>query len=190
MPSSGKLRVCGDSPACERLDTDQQIEELLADRHVATERTLTRLRERAPAGRGERRARWQQRQAPPRIPAVEMPDPGVVFQEPVGYGPPEDVRFYVRTPTRTDVAKLHGAAGTPEWDIGLVAVREAEDFWGWEDHYEPAGQTDRLQWRSAGVIQSAVTQGFGDPSKSFCGRRDERAGHAAEHRLESSQPRP
>ena len=95
-------------------------------------------------------------------------------------------RFFVRTLTPNDVEKLLGnTPGTFETDLGETARDGYPTFWGWPDNYEqvirrkPGG---RLEWKArARLFSSQRPQGV--PITAMLWYREEREGHAAEHRL-------
>ena len=119
------------------------------------------------------------------------PDVDVVVDDLlIDEGPGPDVydpeeQFYVRTLTQTDVNRLRGnTAGTAEWNIGVAARTARPGFWGWPDLYENAEDgLQRLEWRVAGSLQSAVTGEAGEDVDIVLWFREARPGHAAEHRL-------
>ena len=195
------------SPFCEELIDDAQIEQLLADGYVLNEASLRRKRgrdNRQVARRGERRQRPEA--PPPRLPGFELPLLDIAFEE---HGDPDDVpdqvdiadqlvvghdpaeQFYVRTLTENDVNKLHGrTSGTPEWDIGVTARNERPAFWGWPNQYANVVRTlARLEWASTGLLRSSATGPAGVGIEVMLWFREQRPGHAAEHRLRIA-PRP
>ena len=126
-------------------------------------------------------------------PIDEGPGPDVdvvVADPPIDEGPGPDVydpeeQFYVRTLTQTDVNRLRGnATGTAEWNIGVNARTARPGFWGWPDLYENAeGGPQRLEWRVAGSLRSAVTGEAGEGVDIVLWFREARPRHAPEHRL-------
>ena len=95
-------------------------------------------------------------------------------------------QFYVRTLTANDVNKLHGRTpGTAEWDIGVTARKCANRlFWGWPGRYANVVRTlPRLEWRMTGSLRSSLTGDAGVDVEISIWFREERPGHAAEHRL-------
>ena len=189
------------SPFCEQLPDDERIRQLLEDRYISTEATLARKRRSDNsdvARRGERRQRPEA--PPPPLPQIALPpllvtfgdvDEGAVGVEPehtqdqalVANDPTEE--FYVRTLTVNDVNKLHGITpGTAEWDIGVTARNARPAFWGWPDRYANIVRTlPRLEWQVAGSLRSSLTGDEGVDVEVSLWFREERPGHAAEHRL-------
>ena len=189
------------SPFCEQLMDDERIRQLLDDRYISTEATLARKRSRdnsEVARWGERRQRPEA--PPPPLPQIALPPLQVTFvgvdEEDVGvqpahiqdqafvvYDPTEE--FYVRTLTANDVNKLHGITpGTAEWDIGVTARNARPAFWGWPDRYAIiARRLPRLEWRASGSLRSSLTGDQGVDVDVSLWFREERPGHAAEHRL-------
>ena len=187
-----------DSATCERIETYERIQELLDERHIATEASLRHARERALPGQDGAGGGHFQLPAPPPLPRVAMPEIGVAFQqqedeaerEPEEEVDPEPIaaqvagRFYVRTLTAHDIQRLRNeAVGTIEWNIGIGALDHDPGFWGWPDRYGRREEGDRLEWPSDGVLQSRVTQGFGVPVDVVLWHRTGRPEHAAEHRI-------
>ncbi len=189
------------SPFCEQLVDDDRIRQLLEDRYVSNEATLARKRRRdngEVARRGERRKRPEA--PPPPLPLFSLPPLPVSFggleteEAEVEPAHPEDQalggidlteHFYVRTLTINDVNKLHGVTpGTAEWDIGVTARNARPAFWGWPDRYANVVRTlPRLEWRITGSLRSSLTGDEGVDVEISIWFREERPGHAAEHRL-------
>ena len=189
------------SPFCEQLTDDERIRQLLEDRYISTEAMLARKRRkdnREVARRGERRPRPEA--PPPPLPRFAPPPLLVTFEsveeegvgvEPahtwgqgvVAYDPTEE--FYVRTLTANDVNKLHGITpGTAEWDIGVTARNARPAFWGWPDQYASVvRRLSRLEWQVTGSLRSSLTGVEGVNVNISLWFREERSGHAAEHRL-------
>ena len=189
------------SPYCEQLFDDERIRQLLEDRYVSNEAMLARKRRRdnrEAARRGERRQRPEA--PPPPLPPFALPPLPVSFggfeREEVedelphpedqalgGIDPTE--QFYVRTLTVNDVNKLHGTTpGTAEWDIGVTARNARPAFWGWPDRYANVVRTlPRLEWRTTGSLRSSLTGDQDVDVEISIWFREERPGHAAEHRL-------
>ena len=189
------------SPFCEQLVDDERIRQLLEDRYVSNEATLARKRRRDnsdAARRGERRQRPEA--PPPPLPPFSLPPLPMSFggfeteealvepahsedQGLIGIDPTE--QFYVRTLTANDVNKLHGITpGTAEWDIGVTARNARPGFWGWPDRYANVIRTlPRLEWRMTGSLRSSLTGDEGVDVEISIWYREERPGHAAEHRL-------
>ena len=194
----GELLV---SPFCEQLVDSERVRQLLEDGYISTEATLARKRRRdnsEVARRGERRRRPEA--PPPPLPPFTLPPLPVAFggiekeearvvpmhpgaQALGGIDPTE--QFYVRTLTANDVNKLHGiTSGTAEWDIGITARNERPAFWGWPDRYARVVRTlPRLEWQVTGSLRSSLTGDEGVDIEISLWLREERPGHAAEHRL-------
>lgn len=187
------------SPFSEHLHSNARILELLQDRYIKTDDQLCRSQlrtARALPRHGERR---QMPEAPPpplppaRLPVLETDfdaalggfssaSPGTLPSSLGATDPTE--QFYVRTLTSNDVNKLHGhTPGTPEWDIGTTARDAMPAFWGWPDEYERGGPQERLEWNTARLLRSSATSSGGTDIGITVWHRDERPGHAAEHRL-------
>ena len=189
------------SPFCEQLMDDERIRQLLEDRYISTEVALARKRRRdnsEVARRGEHRQRPEA--PPPPLPPFALPPLHVTFggmdEESAGVEPvltdgqAVDVfdpteQFYVRTLTGNDVNKLQGITpGTAEWDIGVTARNARPAFWGWPDRYANIVRTlPRLEWQVTGSLRSSLTGNEGVDVEISLWFREERPGHAAEHRL-------
>lgn len=189
------------SPFCEELTDVELIRQLLADRYISNEAVLARKRRRdnsEVARRGERRQRPEV--PPPPLPPFTLPPLEVTFggveeegaviepvpnedQLPEPFDPRE--QFYVRTLTANDVNKLHGITpGTAEWDIGVTARDARPHFWGWPNQYaDIVRQIPRLEWQTAGSLRSSLTGEAGVGIDFVLWFREQRPGHAAEHRL-------
>ncbi|NOZ56401.1 MAG: hypothetical protein GXO73_06390 [Calditrichaeota bacterium] len=120
------------------------------------------------------------------VPADEISNEGDVGAEdadPAG-GQPRGDRFFVRTLTRNDVRKLRGEqTGTFEPDLGETARNRFPGFWGWPDAYEVVTrQSPRYEWGASGRLFSSI-QPDGIDVDVVLWYREERPGHAAEHRL-------
>ena len=189
------------SPFCEQIITNERIHELLQDQYISTERALTRKRARESSEAARRAQRRQRPEAPPPpLPHFTLPQLEVSFatadgeetglelaatgEPPLVIADPTE-QFYVRTLTANDVNKLHGLTpGTAEWDIGETARDVAPLFWGWPDKYETVvRRRERLEWKSTGVLRSTSTPGSGVKVDIVLWYREQRPGHAAEHRL-------
>ena len=186
------------SPFCEELMGDERIGQLLDDRYISTEAALRRKRRRENREVGRLGDRRQLPEAPPPpLPAFEIPPLEVNFDEleeddnaielPVDEGVQYDAaeQFYVRTLTVNDVNKLEGITpGTAEWDIGVTARNERPAFWGWPGQYQNiVHRLPRLEWRVSGSLRSSLTGEAGEDVEIVLWFREERPGHAAEHRL-------
>lgn len=92
-------------------------------------------------------------------------------------------RFFVRTLTRNDVKKLHGARGTFEPDLGETARDTDSSFWGWPDKYRLVTRTKaRLEWKAKARLSSSVRPG-GSPITVTLWAREPREDHLPEHRF-------
>ncbi len=189
-----------DSPYCEELADNEQIQELLRAGLVSTELRLRRRRA-VTRPRGNLTSKHHRTQAPPPpLPTVVLPELATDFAEPdevregppmtesegaVSHALPPEEQFYVRTPTGNDVNKLLGhTPGTAEWDIGETARDAMPGFWGWPDEYEPVMRTvERLEWATRGLLRSSETPLEGVAVDVVLWHREARPGHAAEHRL-------
>jgi hypothetical protein len=104
-------------------------------------------------------------------------------EDPVGTVPLPD-RFFVRTLTDNDVAKLRGRPGTFEPDLGEMARNRFPAFWGWPEMYAEITRTlPRRQWQVAAKVISSTTPPDGVPITIVLWYREARPGHAAEHRF-------
>jgi hypothetical protein len=124
--------------------------------------------------------------APLEIPFPVAPDEPVEVPEdadPVGVDPLPG-RFYVRTLTANDVDKLHGdQVGTFEPDLGEMARDQFPSFWGWPDRYATVvRQLPRDEWAASGRLTSSSAPD-GVDVEVMLWYREERPGHAAEHRI-------
>ena len=189
------------SPFCEQLMDDERIRQLLQDRYISTEATLAQKRRRDNSEVARRGVRGQRPEAPPPpLPHFALPPLLVTFggvdeegagiesahtqdQSLVAFDPTE--QFYVRTLTGNDVNKLRGLTpGTAEWDIGVTARNARPAFWGWPDRYANVVRTlPRLEWQVRGSLRSSLTGDEGVDVGISLWFREERPGHAAEHRL-------
>ena len=189
------------SPFCEQVADDERIKELLDDGYVSNEAALARRRRRdnrEVARLGERRQRPES--PPPPLPPFSLPpletafgetSAGVLSAEIAATGNQalgdfdSAEQFYVRTLTTNDVNKLHGRTpGTPEWDIGVTARDVSPSFWGWPNQYSRiVRRLPRLEWHAKGSLISSVTGQAGVDVDIAFWFREQRPGHAAEHRL-------
>jgi len=117
----------------------------------------------------------------------ELGDAGEVQADPTGSAPlPE--RFFVRTLTANDVAKLRGRPGTFEPDLGETARNLFPAFWGWPEMYsEVTRQLSRREWQVQARLISSQTPPEGIKITLLLWYREARPGHPAEHRF---SPRP
>ena len=196
-----RVRGLLDSPFSEQLTSNSRIHDLLQDGYLSTEDELRRSRVQNSSDAARRGQRRQRPEAPPpRLPGFTLPTLNVNFVRTDSRGPNPAIitegstlladshpmeRFYVRTLTANDVNKLQGVTpGTPEWDIGETARNAMPDFWGWPDKYSTVvRQRERLEWTSRGLLRSSSTQGSGVEVEIVIWHREQRPGHAAEHRL-------
>jgi hypothetical protein len=128
---------------------------------------------------------------PPTAPPVAIPFPIAPDEptevpedaDPVGVDPLPG-RFYVRTLTGNDVDKLLGhQTGTFEPDLGEMARDQFPAFWGWPDRYDTVvRQLPRDEWAATGRLTSSAAPG-GVDVEVMLWYREERPGHAAEHRV-------
>jgi len=187
-----------ESGFAERIESKERIKELLADGYISTEADLRKLAagdSRGAARRGARRSRPES--PPPPLPGIRfLPVGAFVADSPTGddcRGHPEpsgansdtDVseEFFVRTLTENDINKLKGnTPGTCEWDLGETARNERPGFWGWPEEYSEITRVKpRLEWATTGLIQSGASKV--STVDVVLWYREERDGHAAEHRL-------
>lgn len=115
----------------------------------------------------------------------ELPEePAPEDRDPEGLRPLPD-RFFVRTLTANDVAKLQGEqVGTFEPDLGETARDQFPAFWGWPDQYEVVRrQVERQEWSTNGRLISSQTPPEGVPVEVMLWFREPRPDHAAEHRV-------
>ncbi|GEM_PF-2923453 len=104
--------------------------------------------------------------------------------DPIGTTPLSD-RFYVRTLTRNDIAKLHNITpGTFEPDLGQIARNQYPAFWGWPTNYvEVTRNLTRKEWKVEARLFSSCTPDDGIPVILTLWFREARPGHPAEHRI-------
>lgn len=191
-----------DSPFSQQITTDEEIQDLLQDGYLSTESDLQRNRVVASNLSSDRRGQLNQNPAVtlPNLPEYNLPPLEFRFQDSGDQQPvpqaqnqiptsPETQssveRFYVRTLTENDVNKLMGLTpGTAEWDIGQTARDQSPLFWGWPTKYERVErQRVRLEWNCSGVLFSSSTSGLGVFVEIVLWFREQREGHAAEHRV-------
>lgn len=182
------------SSSCHKLATDTDIRHLLRDRYIVTEsdllHTSSGTHTAVPAPYPHHAPT-----PPPLLPARTLPPLHIRFR-PIGPAVPsrrnfQVGQFYVRTLTENDIRKLRGVTpGTAEWDIGETARDHNPEFWGWPRLYQPVTRnTTRREWRTTGVLWSALTAPTGTDIDIILWYRQPRTGHAAEHRLRIG-PRP
>jgi hypothetical protein len=202
------------SPFAERILDDVRIEVLLEERYLSTEVRLRRrsAEDGAVAAKGSAR-RGKPEAPPPKLILPRLPQPSHVFTEPAApsiispslpapvagsAGPPvaavpfvADGRFFARTLTPNDVAKILGnQVGTFEPDLGVTARDELPDFWGWPNRFVTVTRQQRRdEWAARGrAFSSAAPRGVdiefmqwfraGRPATTTDPRP-----HAAEHRF-------
>ena len=198
------------SPYSELISDDARIQVLLNEGYLSTEARLRRrsTEDGASAAKGGAR-RGKPEAPPPKLVIPALPPPTFTFTDPttapvsqrVGSGAeqanPQDLpfladgRFFVRTLTANDVAKiLDKQVGTFEPDLGVTARNVLPGFWGWPEKFISVTRTKtRLEWAaSARAFSSRKPQGVaiefmqwfrasrGSPKST------ERQ-HAAEHRF-------
>ena len=207
------------SPYSELITTDERIQILLEEGYLNTEARLRRRTREDSTGAARAGSRRGKPEAPP--PKLVLPDlppatfefrdqapptqtnpvvpplPAPIGQPPVPHagGVPGSVvgdgRFYVRTLTANDVAKILGEqVGTFEPDLGLSARSMFPDFWGWPSKFMPVTRNDtRDEWSAVGIAFSStkphgvdvrVLQWF-RPARPAVNPGEKN--HAAEHRL-------
>lgn len=169
----------------------EDVQNLYEAGYLATERTIRQRHDRVPCGRrgflpvAPPRRRITQQSDRISIPFPLQPDDLDEFHisdaasQPQGPSPVD--LFYVRSLTKTDVAKLHGAAGTFEPNIGRVARDQFPGFWGWPDKYVFTGE--RKEWRTRGKLFSSLTGPQGVDITITLWYREPRPDHAEEHRI-------
>lgn len=177
------------------ISTDADVQKLYEDGLVPLERRLRReRRERGRSTRSQPPGRLTApppRVRPPVAPPIEIPFPIASDEapevpedaDPVGVAPLPG-RFYVRTLTPNDVAKLQGTqTGTFEPDLGETARDQFPAFWGWPDEYQTVvRRLPRDEWAATGRLASSAAPA-GMDVEVMLWYRPERSGHAAEHRI-------
>lgn len=160
------------SPFSERIIDDARIQVLIEERYLSTESRLRRrgAEDGAAAAKGSVR-RGKPEAPPPKLIIPPIPPPLHVFTDPApipsqmpptafgAVGPPAvstalpapfvaDGRFFVRTLTPNDVAKILGhQVGTFEPDLGVTARDELPGFWGWPNRFVAVTrQQTRDEW--------------------------------------------
>lgn len=207
------------SPFSERIISDDRIQVLLEERYLSTESRLRRrgTEDAAASAKGSAR-RGKPEAPPPKLVLPRLPPPSRTFTDPfvqavpalpIAPTPPTvvpalpqlltvsaepfvaDGRFFVRTLTPNDVAKILGhQVGTFEPDLGVTARDELPGFWGWPGQFVTVTrELLRDEWAArARVFSSAVPAGANvEFMQWFRAARsptaaDPRA-HAAEHRF-------
>jgi len=189
-----------DSPWAHPVSTDEDIQRLFEDGYLVRETTLRKARrnERGQTGVASHSLPTAPptRVAPPDYPPVEIPFDVPEESAPAETEDPEGVaplpsRFYVRTLTANDVAKLQGEqVGTFEPDLGEMARDRFPSFWGWPDEYQPVmRRRTRDEWAASGRLISSLSPPHGIPVNVMLWHREaregtvEKQGHAAEHRI-------
>lgn len=207
------------SPYSERIDDDVRIQVLLDEGYLATEARLRRRGNedgKSAVKQGVKRAKPEA--PPPKLVVPMLPEapflfvepvPAAVFagdawvdvvEEPLPLGEPvvapepfiADGRFFVRTLTANDVAKIRGdQTGTFEPDLGMTARNSLPGFWGWPARYVfvTRKQKTRLEWAARGRAFSSVMPGGIDVEvmqwvrAARAAAPGQQRSHAAEHRL-------
>jgi len=175
------------------------VQKLYETGYIVSENTIRR--ERRSAGKKGKPLR-DLPTAPPQyvVPRVfeQITVPFALDRDIPGGGPSEDTdpqgstplpeRFFVRTLTANDVAKLRGRPGTFEPDLGETARDQYPSFWGWSEKYkEVTRKLHRLEWQVEARLISSQTPPEGVIMSVILWFREARSGHAAEHRF---SPRP
>ncbi len=175
------------SPFSEKITSDDRIQVLLEERYLSTESRLRRrgTEDAAIAARGSTR-RGKPEAPPPKLVLPPLPVPSRTFVDPSAVpsvsgapSPPSttvagavpavpaqpfvaDGRFFVRTLTTNDVAKILGnQVGTFEPDLGITARDELPGFWGWPNRFVTVTRTlTREEWAArARVFSSSAPRG-------------------------------
>lgn len=185
------------SPFTHTISGPDDIRRLYESGYVAFERTIlaeSRRARRRPSPTGGLPTAPLPRIQPPdaaRLAIPFQPGPRDMPQvpdrpdaDPVGEPPFAD-RFFVRTLTPNDVAKLQGRTpGTFEPDLGQTARDRYPAFWGWPDNYdEIVRQLPRLEWDAGGRLFTSLTPRDGVAVQVMLWYREARPAHAAEHRI-------
>lgn len=199
----GSMRAIWDglvsSPYTHIVAGHEDVRRLYDAGYIECEHELRRQRRRAT--RSSRPLRDLPSAPPPRPPAIAVPPVDIPFplhreapadaageqEDPIGAAPLPD-RFFVRTLTDNDVAKLRGRPGTFEPDLGEMARNQFPAFWGWPEMYTQVTRTlPRRQWHVDARVISSVTPPSGLAITVVLWYREARTAHAPEHRF---SPRP
>ncbi|MEN5081002.1 phospholipase D family protein [Bosea sp. TWI1241] len=193
------------SDFCTALGGADHIKELLESGFIATE---TRLRQKAAknAAAFPRLGKTTSffTAPPPEVPKIDLPALPIDFTEEESSealalegspaeatpeGVPDVVSavetLFVRTLTSTDVKKLKGASGTFEPDLAITVRDTHPDFWGWPGKFASIdrGRGPRLEWATSARLITSLTGEMGRRIDFVQWFREEREGHAPEHRL-------
>ena len=179
------------------IEDPADVERLYKAGYVITEATTRRERRRQQKNEEHRRdlptappQYFKPPDAPPvaipfdleREPAAEEAPPESV--DPIG-APPLPDRFFVRTLTPNDVAKLQGQQiGTFEPDLGRSARDTYPGFWGWPDEYnQVVRRLPRQEWEAKARLISRLTPPEGVEVTLMLWYREPRPDHLEEHRM-------
>lgn len=187
------------SPYAHTIAANEDVRRLYESGYIECEHELRRERRRASR---ENRPSRDLPSAPPSRPSeinvspISIPfplrgeslaDTAGEQEDPIGTVPLPG-RFFVRTLTGNDVAKLRGRPGTFEPDLGEMARNRFPAFWGWPEMYTQVTRTlPRQQWQVEARLISSTTPPEGVPITIVLWYREARPEHAAEHRF---SPRP
>jgi hypothetical protein len=181
-------------PYAHLIEDANDIRKLYEAHYIVCEHTIRRARRRS--GRTEQPLGDLPTSPPERstatFPSISIPFP--LGREVIGdtaaedSDPPGSVplpeRFFVRTLTVNDVAKLRGRLGTFEPDLGETARDRYPAFWGWSDMYtEVTRRLSRREWQVTARLFSSQTPITGITIDIILWFREARIGHAAEHRF-------
>ncbi len=187
------------SPYTHTIAATEDVRRLYEAGYIECEHELRRERRRA--SRRNKPLRDLPSAPPSRPPAIgaapvnipfplrrEIPGDAAGEQEdPIGTIPLPD-RFFVRTLTDNDVAKLRGRPGTFEPDLGEMARNRFPAFWGWPERYvQVTRELARREWQIEARVISSRTPSEGVSITIVLWYREVRPGHPAEHRF---SPRP
>lgn len=184
-------------PFAHRIDSAAQIEQLYRAGIIVSERTVRRQRRRTRRTEAAHAA-WPTAPPPfaklPQVPPIAIPF-ALDNEPPAEEAPPESTdppgatplpyRFFARTLTANDVAKLHGQqVGTFEPDLGQTARDQYPAFWGWPQRYtRVVRRLPRDEWPAQGRLISRTTDPAGVAIQVMLWYREARPGHPAEHRF-------
>ena len=188
-----------DSPYAHTIAANDDVRLLYEAGYIECEHELRR--DRRHASRRNKPSRDLPSAPPRRPPAISVAPINIPFplrretlgdaageqEDPIGTTPlPE--RFFVRTLTDNDVAKLRGRPGTFEPDLGEMARNRFPAFWGWPEKYAQVTRAlPRREWQVKAQVISSTTPPGGVPITIVLWYREARPEHAPEHRF---SPRP